>query len=76
MPVLPASSNQNNLVIDDKYESEIETHRLEAHFDLAAAALITGLSNTITLRADDLNVRYQGFDHDRMKQISLHENLA
>lgn len=59
--------------MDDKYESAIETHRLEAHFDLAAAALITGLTHTITIRADDLNVRYQGFDHDRMKQISLHD---
>ncbi len=59
--------------MDDKYESEIETHRLEAHFDMSAAALITGLTNCITIRADDLGVRYQGFDHDRMKDISVHE---
>lgn len=58
---------------DDKYTSEIETHRLEAHFDLAAASLITGLTNSITIRADQLEVRYQGFDHKRMKEISLHE---
>ena len=59
--------------LDDKYTSEIETHRLEAHFDLAATALITGLTNSVTIRADELDVRYQGFDHKRMKEISLHE---
>ena len=59
--------------LDDKFTSEIETHRLEAHFDLAAASLITGLTNVVTIRADQLEVRYQGFDHQRMKEISLHE---
>ena len=59
--------------MDDKYTSEIETHRLEAHFDMATAALITGLTNVVTVRADELGVRYQGFDHDRMKTISVHE---
>lgn len=57
----------------DKFTSEIETHRLEAHFDLAAASLITGLTNAVTIRADELDVRYQGFEHARMKEISLHE---
>ncbi|MDE0858943.1 MAG: DUF1552 domain-containing protein [Akkermansiaceae bacterium] len=59
--------------LDDKYTSEIETHRLEAHFDLAAASLVTGLTNVVTIRADQLEVRYQGFEHERMKKISLHE---
>lgn len=59
--------------LDDKYTSEIETHRLEAHFDLAASSLITGLTNVVTIRADQLEVRYQGFDHARMKEISVHE---
>lgn len=58
--------------LNDKFTSDIETHRLEAHFDLAAAALITGLTNVVTVRADQLEVRYQGFDHARMKEISLH----
>ena len=58
---------------DDKFRSEIETHRLEAHFDIAAAALITGLTNVVTIRADTLEVRYQGFDHPRLKEISVHE---
>jgi hypothetical protein len=60
-------------ILDDKYRSEIETHRLEAHFDLAAGSLISGLTNAVTIRADQLEVRYQGFEHERMKKISLHE---
>ncbi|MDB4713438.1 DUF1552 domain-containing protein [bacterium] len=59
--------------LGDKFTSEIETHRLEAHFDLAASSLITGLTNVVTIRADQLEVRYQGFDHARMKEISVHE---
>ena len=46
--------------ITDKYTSPIETHRLEAHFDLAAAALIAGLTNVVTFDADDLEGRYSG----------------
>jgi len=46
--------------ITDKYTSPVETHRLEAHFDLAAAALIAGLTNVITFDADDLGGRYSG----------------
>lgn len=46
--------------ITDKFTSPIETHRLEAHFDLAAAALIAGLTNVITFDADDLGGRYHG----------------
>ncbi|MFT7512774.1 MAG: hypothetical protein ACI9QL_001982 [Candidatus Omnitrophota bacterium] len=57
----------------DKFTSAIETHRLEAHFDLATAALITGLTNVITIRADELELTYQGFAHERMKSLSLHE---
>jgi hypothetical protein len=59
--------------LSDAFSSDIETHRLDAHFDLASAALITGLTNVVTIRADQLELRYQGFDHERMKSISLHE---
>ena len=44
----------------DKYSSEVEVHRLEAHFDMAAAALIAGLTNVVTIRADTLEQRYDG----------------
>lgn len=33
----------------DKYTSEVETDRLDAQFDLGAAALIAGLTNVLTL---------------------------
>ena len=36
-------------VVNDKFQSEVETDRLDAHFDIAAAALIGGLTNSVTL---------------------------
>ncbi len=36
-------------VPDDKYVSPVETDRLDAHFDLAAAVLIGGLTNVVTI---------------------------
>ena len=33
--------------VTDKYTSEVETDRLEAHFDMAGAALILGISNVL-----------------------------
>ncbi len=36
-------------VASDKYTSEVETDRLDAQFDLAAASLISGLSNVVTI---------------------------
>ena len=34
---------------NDKYTSPVETDRLEAHFDMGAAALISGLTNVLTI---------------------------
>jgi hypothetical protein len=56
--------------ITDKYTSAIETHRLEAHFDLAAAALIAGLTKVVTIDADDLDGRYSGLG---LGEKSIHE---
>lgn len=36
-------------VASDKYVSEVETDRLDAQFDLAAATLVSGLTNVLTL---------------------------
>lgn len=36
-------------VVSNKYTSKVETDRLDAQFDLAAAALICGLSNVVTI---------------------------
>lgn len=46
--------------VTDKYTSPISTHQLEAHFDMASAALISGITNVVTLHTDDLNSSYQG----------------
>ena len=43
---------------DNKFTSEIEEVRQEAHFDLAAAALIAGLTNCVTIRLDNLSTVY------------------
>ena len=34
---------------DDKFSSAVETDRLDAHFELAAAAMIGGLTNVVTI---------------------------
>lgn len=46
--------------VTDKYKSSVATHQLEAHFDMASAALITGITNVVTIQTDDLNSSYQG----------------
>lgn len=46
--------------VTDKYTSKVTTHHLEAHFDMAAAAMISGITNVVTLHCDDLNSNYQG----------------
>ncbi len=46
--------------LNDKYTSKVSTHHLDAHFDMATAALITGISNVVTLHCDDLQSSYAG----------------
>ena len=51
---------ENAPELDDKYTSRFKTHHLEAHFDMASAALISGLTNVITVHADGLDSVYSG----------------
>ncbi|MFT5465321.1 MAG: hypothetical protein ACI8UO_000415 [Verrucomicrobiales bacterium] len=44
----------------DKYTSKFTTDHLDAHFDMATAALISGITNVATIHCDDLNSSYQG----------------
>lgn len=44
----------------DHFTSEIEIQRLKAHFELAAAALIGGLTQVAAIRADSLSMRLSG----------------
>ena len=46
--------------LDDKYTSRFRTHHLEAHFDMASATLISGLTNVVTVHADGLDSVYSG----------------
>ncbi|MDA7915065.1 DUF1552 domain-containing protein [bacterium] len=46
--------------VSDKYTSKFSTDHLEAHFDMATSALITGITNVITIHTCDLHSSYQG----------------
>ena len=46
--------------LTEKFGSEIETERLDAHFELATSALIGGLTEVISIRADHLGMRLTG----------------
>ncbi len=46
--------------LTEKFASELGTDRLESHFTLAASCLITGLSNGVTIRLDNLEHVYHG----------------
>lgn len=52
------SIKQNAPEFGDKFTSEVEEIRQEAHFDLASAALIAGLTNCVTIRLDNLSTVY------------------
>lgn len=51
-------------VVSDKYRSPVETDRLDAQFDLGAAALICGLTNVLTLSSAagirDFDITFKG----------------
>jgi Protein of unknown function (DUF1552) len=51
-------------VVSDKYQSAVETDRLDAQFDLGAAALICGLTNVLTLSSAagvrDFDITFKG----------------
>ncbi len=54
----------NGPVVNDKYRSAVETDRLDAQFDLGAAALICGLTNVLTLSSaagsQDFDITFRG----------------
>jgi len=55
----------------DKYESTVETDRLDPHFELATAALIGGLTNTATIASGvgfpNFSVTFSGLGIDQAK---------
>ena len=46
--------------LTEKFGSEIETERLDAHFELATSALVGGLTQVVSIRADHLGMRLTG----------------
>ncbi len=58
-------------VVNNKYTSAVETDRLDAQFDIGAAALICGLTNVLTIssaagvRDFDITFRGLGFNIDK-----------
>jgi hypothetical protein len=52
-------------IVSDKYSSTTETDRIAAHFDIAAATLIAGLTNMIVIRPDTLSTLYSGLGVDK-----------
>src|SRR4030095_15007528 len=76
-------------VVSDKYRSQVETDRLDAHFDLAAAALIGGLTNVVTIASGvgspffvvqfgglGISVRKQSIGHGEPYKDRTWEDLA
>ena len=60
----------------DKYTSEIETDRLDAQFDIAAAALISGVTNVLTLSSAagirDFDICFKGLGLEKGKHHTGH----
>lgn len=57
---MKSSIRDNAPDYSDKFTSEVEEVRQEAHFDIATASLIAGLTNCVTIRLDNLSTIYTG----------------
>lgn len=62
--------------VTDKFKSEVETDRLDAHFDLAAASLVAGLTNVVTIASgvgsQHFSIRFRGLGIDLDKHSIGH----
>jgi len=56
--------------LTSQYASTVFTDRVSTFFDLSAAALITGLTNVVSIRADWLSAKYATFG---FKNTSVHD---
>ena len=63
-------------VANDKYTSEVETDRLDAQFDIAAASLISGLTNVMTISSAagirDFDICFSGLGLKKGKHHTGH----
>ena len=64
--------------LTNRYDSMAPTARIESHFEIASAALISGLTNVVTLRPDTLGVKYSelGLSNSVHSIGHLQENTA
>ena len=51
--------------VSDIFTSTVETDRIAAHFKIATAALIAGLTNVVAIRPDGLGTFYSGLGVDK-----------
>jgi len=63
-------------VVNDKYTSKVETDRLDAQFDIGAAALICGLTNVLTISSaagiGDFDICFTGLGLKKGKHHTGH----
>jgi hypothetical protein len=63
-------------VTNDKYRSKVETDRLDAQFDIGAAALICGLTNVLTISSaageQDFDITFSGLGFKQGKHHTGH----
>ena len=62
--------------LSTQYGSKVFADRISLFFDLSAAALITGLSNVISIRADWLSTKYESFGFGSTSVHDIGHNKA
>jgi hypothetical protein len=66
--------------MSDKYRSDVETDRLDAHFEIAAMALATGMTNVVTLASGvgsrHFEITFKGLGIDSNKHHIGHGQVA
>ncbi|MFT5498365.1 MAG: hypothetical protein ACI9TH_003777 [Kiritimatiellia bacterium] len=56
---LSAEAKKHAPTLTDYYKSQVPSERIASHFEIGTAALITGMTNVVTLHLDNLAVVYR-----------------
>ena len=54
-----AQAKKHAPTLTDYYNSQVPTERIASHFQVATAALISGMTNVVTLNVDNLGILYR-----------------
>ena len=73
---LRESLEKNVPAFNEKYTSDVIERRQEAHFDLIAAALISGITNVCTMKIDNSATTYKGLGISEKSVHGLGHNEA